>query len=208
MAYLVLVRHGQSEWNAKGLWTGLIDITLSAKGHREAREAAKQLHDINFDVAYTSTLKRAQQTLQDILTGLSEENITLYKDSALNERDYGIYTGKNKWEIKKNLGEEKFLQIRRSWDHPIAEGESLKDVYARVVPYYKEHILKDLKAGKNVLVAAHGNSLRALVKYLENISALDIPKLNIATGEIYIYQINKEGAIKNKEIRKEHLAKQ
>lgn len=207
MAYLVLVRHGQSEWNAKGLWTGLIDIALSDDGHREAREAAKQLHDINFDVAYTSKLKRAQQTLQDILTELSEENITVYKDSALNERDYGIYTGKNKWEIKKNLGEEKFLQIRRSWDHPIAEGESLKDVYARVVPYYKKHILKDLENGKNVLVAAHGNSLRALIKYLENITDIDIPKLDIATGEIYVYEINTEGKVIKKEIRNKHLAK-
>lgn len=207
MAYLVLVRHGESEWNAKGLWTGFTDIPLSDKGHQEAKEAAKQLKGIRFDVAYTSSLKRAQQTLFDILSELSQETIMTHTDSALNERDYGIYTGKNKWDIKKEIGKEKFLQIRRSWDHPIADGESLKDVYARAVPYYKAHILKDLEEGKNVLVAAHGNSLRALVKYLENISDIDIPNLEMATGEIYVYEINSAGKVIKKEIRDKHLAK-
>lgn len=195
MAYLVLVRHGQSEWNAKGLWTGFTDIPLSEEGHKEAKEAANQIKNIQFDVAYTSDLKRAKQTLHDILAELSQENVLTHQDPALKERDYGIYTGKNKWEIKKDLGEEKFLQIRRSWDHPIAQGESLKEVYARVIPYYKEHIARDLEEGKNVLVSAHGNSLRALIKYLENISDNDIPKLEMATGKVYIYQVSKKGEI-------------
>ncbi len=201
MAYLVLIRHGESDWNAKDLWTGLTDIALTEKGHEEANHAAKQLNDISFDVAYTSNLKRAQQTLDDILTEL-HQSPPIHKSDALNERDYGIYTGKNKWEVKKELGDEKFLQLRRSWDHPIPEGESLKDVYGRVIPYYKEHIAKDLEQGKNVLVSAHGNSLRALVKYLENISDAQIPKLELATGEVYVYTIRRDGHIEKKEKRK------
>lgn len=201
MAYLVLIRHGESEWNAKGLWTGLKDIGLSAKGHEEATHAANQLKDIHFDVAYASKLKRAQQTLHDILQTLHQE-VPIHTSETLNERDYGVYTGKNKWEVKKEIGDEKFLQLRRSWDHPIPQGESLKDVFNRAVPYYKEHILKDLEQGKNVLVSAHGNSLRALVKYLERISDNEIPKLELATGEVYVYTINKQGKVENKEIRK------
>jgi 2,3-bisphosphoglycerate-dependent phosphoglycerate mutase len=202
MAYLVLVRHGQSAWNELGQWTGLTDVELTEKGKSEARAAAQALTDITFQSAHTSNLKRAQQTLAEILGELKHTEIEAKKAAALNERDYGDLTGKNKWQVRDEHGEEKFMKWRRSWDYPVPGGETLKDVHARVVPYYEEHILADLKAGKNVIVTAHGNSLRALVKHLEKISEKDIPNLEIGTGEVYLYEIEPEsGKITAKEIK-------
>lgn len=200
MAYLVLVRHGESIWNAQGLWTGLRDISLSEKGKEEAQAAAETVRDIHFQIAFTSVLNRAKETLNEMeqVLGISLPTI---ENAALNERDYGDYTGKNKWEIRKQLGEEEFLKLRRNWDYPVPNGESLKDVYGRVVPYYKDHILPEVKNGKNVLVSAHGNSLRALVKYLDNISDTEIVNLEIPTGQVLIYQIDQNGKITSKEIR-------
>jgi 2,3-bisphosphoglycerate-dependent phosphoglycerate mutase len=202
MAYLVLVRHGESEWNAKGLWTGWTDISLSEKGKEEARKAAEQMKDIHFDEAFTSKLKRAQQTLDEIKKILHCEDLPTYENTALNERDYGDLTGKNKWKIKEEFGEEQFNKWRRSFDEKPPNGESLHDVYDRVIPYYTKVILPQLEQGKNIIIAAHGNSLRALVKYLETISDEDIAKLEIATGEVYVYTIDDKGKITNKEIRK------
>jgi 2,3-bisphosphoglycerate-dependent phosphoglycerate mutase len=201
MAYLVLVRHGQSEWNAQGLWTGWRDVPLSPEGIAEARRAGELLRDIPFDIAYTSALTRAQQTLEEIKRVLGREDLPTVTDPALNERDYGDLTGKNKWKILEEYGEEQFLKWRRSWDYPVPGGETLKDVYARVVPYYQREILPQLREGRNVLIAAHGNSLRALVKYLENIPDDEISKLEIGTGEVYVYQVDPEGRIVSKEIR-------
>jgi 2,3-bisphosphoglycerate-dependent phosphoglycerate mutase len=200
MAYLVLVRHGESEWNAKGLWTGWTDVNLSEKGREEARKAGELLKDIHFDFAYTSLLKRAQQTLFEI-QNILQTQLQPIMDKALNEKDFGDYTGKNKWDIKKEVGEKEFQRIRRSWDYPPPNGESLQMVYDRVLPYYEAEILPKLKLRKNILVAAHGNSLRALIKYLENISDEEIPNLELATGGIYVYQIDTEGKIISKEIR-------
>lgn len=202
MAYLVLVRHGESEWNAKGLWTGWTDVSLSEKGIQEAQQAGEEIKDIHLDVAFTSKLKRAQQTLDEIKKILHCESIPTYQTTALNERDYGDLTGKNKWKIKEEFGEEQFNKWRRGYDEQPPHGESLHNVYERVVPYYKETILPELEANKNVIIAAHGNSLRALVKYLENISDDDISHLEIATGEVYIYQIDNTGKIISKNIRK------
>jgi 2,3-bisphosphoglycerate-dependent phosphoglycerate mutase len=198
MAYLILVRHGESEWNAKGVWTGLTDIPLSQKGKQESRLAAKALKDFKPDIAYTSPLKRAKQTLDEIAHSLPSPIPQTIENKALNERDYGVLTGKNKWEIEKEVGEDKFQMIRRGWNTPIQNGETLKDVYNRVVPYYRKEILPKLKIGKNVLIVAHGNSLRALVKYLENISDKNVENLEIATGEINIYEINNYGEIISK----------
>lgn len=201
VSYLALVRHGESLWNALGQWTGWTDIALSDTGRKEARQAAVVLKDIRFHVAHTSDLSRAQETLTIILKELKLD-IPVKKHPAIKERNYGALTGKNKWKIKEEYGEEQFMLWRRSWDHPVPEGESLKDVHARVVPYYQKYILPDLKAGRHVLVAAHGNSLRALVKHLENISDEDIPHLEIATGEVYLYHIAmRAGGIVKKEIR-------
>jgi 2,3-bisphosphoglycerate-dependent phosphoglycerate mutase len=201
MAYLALVRHGQSEWNALGLWTGLRDIELNDIGIEEARQAAESLRGITFDVAYTSALVRAQQTLDKILDTLGQKGIPTTANAAINERDYGDLTAKNKWDVQKEYGDEQFLKWRRSWDYPVPNGETLKDVHDRVAPYYDSVILPQLKDGKNVIVAAHGNSLRALVKHLENIPETEIPSLEIGTGEVYLYTVDSDGKITNKEIR-------
>lgn len=202
MAYLVLVRHGQSAWNELGQWTGLTDVELTQKGRAEARAAAKTLQDITFDAAHTSNLKRAQDTLSEILDELHQSELDAQKTAALNERDYGELTGKNKWQVRDEHGEEKFMAWRRSWDYPIPGGETLKDVHARATPYYEERILADLKAGKNVIVAAHGNTLRALVKHIEQVAEGDIPGLEIGTGEVYLYQIDEDtGQVIAKDIK-------
>ena len=205
MGYLVLVRHGQSEWNALGLWTGLRDVPLSEEGIEEARRAAEALRDVKFDVAYTSALGRAQQTLAEIKTALGQTEIPTIAAPELNERDYGDLTAKNKWKIQEEYGTEQFLKWRRSWDYPVPGGETLKDVHARVSAYYDRQILPDLEAGKNVIIAAHGISLRALVKHLENISEDEIPKLEIGTGEVYIYRVDPDGTVGDREIRSVNL---
>jgi 2,3-bisphosphoglycerate-dependent phosphoglycerate mutase len=201
MPFLVLVRHGESEWNALSLWTGWTDIGLSEKGRTEAKKAGELIKDIHFDHAFTSDLKRAKQTLDEILAVINQKEIPVTVDKALKERNYGDLTGKNKWKIKEEYGEEQFMKWRRSWDFPVPNGETLKDVYNRVVPYFNEHILPLIKQGKNVLIAAHGNSLRALIKELEQISDADIPNLDFGTGAVYVYEVDTEGKILSKDIR-------
>ena len=200
MAYLVLVRHGQSEWNALGKWVGWYDIPLTERGKQEAREAAKSLEGITFHKAYTSKLTRAQQTLHEIKQHLDQAELETIEHEALNERHYGDYASQNKWEIREKVGEEEFQKIRRAWDHPIPNGESLKTVSERTVPYFEEHILKDLKAGKNVLVAAHGNSLRTLIKHIESIPDDTIHELELGTGEVYMYEVDDNGNFTGKTI--------
>lgn len=201
MAYLVLVRHGQSEWNALGLWTGHRDVSLTDQGKQEARKAAEHLRDLTLHRAYTSRLKRAQQTLHEIKEALQHTDLETVEHEALNERDYGDYTAKNKWEIAETLGEEEFTKLRRNWDHPVPGGETLKAVHGRVLPYYEERILADLQAGKNVIVAAHGNSLRALMKHLESVADDEVHGLEIGTGEVLVYEIGEDGKAISKEIR-------
>lgn len=200
MANLILVRHGESLWNKKGIWTGWTDIGLSEKGKEESRNAGEKLKGFSIDITYTSPLIRAKQTLDEIKNVLGLTNLLTFENKALNERNYGIYTGKNKWQIRKEVGAKQFKQLRRGWDSPILNGETLKDVYNRVVPYYKDEILPKLKGGKNVLIVAHGNSLRALVKYLENIPDSEIENLEIETGKGYLYKIDSAGNIASKQI--------
>lgn len=201
MAYLVLVRHGQSEWNVLGQWTGLTDVQLTAEGRKEARRAAKTLEDIDLHKAYTSKLQRAKHTLDEIVQHLQREDLERTEHEELNERDYGDLTGKNKWQVKEEHGEEKFMQWRRSWDYPVPGGETLKDVSGRVVPFYEQRVLADLKAGKNVIVAAHGNSLRSLMKHLEDIADENAHEVEIMTGEVLVYEIDDNGKMLKKEIR-------
>ena len=201
MSYLVLTRHGKSEWNAQGRWTGWANPSLAEEGHVEAKKAGQALKDIHFDFGYTSNLVRAQETLDEIKKEIGQEDLPTVQNEALNERDYGDFTGKNKWEVKEQVGEEEFHKIRRGWDHKLPNGESLKNVYERVVPYYENEILPKLKDSKNVLIAAHGNSLRALAKYLENLSDEAVTELEIGTGEVYVYTLDEEGKILSKEIR-------
>lgn len=205
MSHLILVRHGQSLWNEKGLWTGWTDIGLSEKGREEARRAGEALKNIPIDEVFTSKLSRAKETWLEISDITEKKGLPIHESDALNERDYGEYTGKNKWELKTEFGDEQFQQIRRGWDVPIPNGESLKDVYNRVIPYFNKQILPKLESGKNILLSAHGNSLRALIKYLDHISDNDIANIEIKTGEIYIYTFDKQGTITKKEILSEHL---
>ncbi len=200
MAFLLLVRHGSSDYNEKGLWTGWADPSLTEKGQDEAHRAGQSLKNVRIDYAFTSSLKRAKETLEEMQKTLGI-SVPVTEHEALNERNYGDYTGKNKWEIKEKLGEEEFLRIRRGWDHPIPNGESLKQVYERVVPYYKKEIEPLLVQGKNVIVVSSGNALRALVKYLEKIPDLEIPKLEIGTGETYCYTIDATGNVTHKDIK-------
>ncbi len=187
--YLVLVRHGQSEWNEKNLFTGWKDPGLTQKGIEEAKKAGHQLNKLglNFDIMHTSALIRAQLTGQIILDVLKQDNLETIKNQALNERDYGELTGLNKDEARENFGVDQVQIWRRSYNTPPPGGESLKDTYNRVIPYFESEILPLMK-DKNVLISAHGNSLRALVKYLDNISEEDIVKLEIATGEPIFYK--------------------
>lgn len=201
MAYLVLIRHGQSEWNALGLWTGWQDVSLTEQGRAEARKAAAYLEDITLHKAYTSKLSRAQQTLKELEQALQNTDIETIEHEALNERHYGEYTGKNKWDVKAQIGEEEFQKLRRNWDHPVPGGETLKDVHARTIPYFKQHILEDLKAGKNVIIASHGNTLRALMKDLDRVADDKVHELEIGTGEVLVYEISENGKVLNKTIR-------
>jgi 2,3-bisphosphoglycerate-dependent phosphoglycerate mutase len=192
MPKLVIVRHGQSQWNLENRFTGWIDIDLSKKGEKEALEAGEKLKDFKFDKAYTSDLIRAQKTLDIILEEIGQTDIPVEKDEALNERMYGELQGMNKDEARKNFGEEQVHIWRRSYDIAPPKGESLKDTSDRVIPYYENKIRKDLLDGKNILISAHGNSLRALIKYLENISEEEILKTEVPTGHPKVYEFDEE----------------
>jgi len=201
MAKLFLVRHGKSEWNKLGLWTGWTDVDLIDEGMEEAKRAGEFLRDEEIHKAYTSELKRTHQTFEKLKEGAGKDELTHTPHAALNERHYGVYTGKNKWQVKEEIGDDEFQKIRRGWDTLIPEGESLKDVHTRVVPHYEAIIKQDLMNGKNVLIVAHGNSLRALVKHLENIADDKICELEIGTGEIHCYNFDENGQITGKEIK-------
>jgi 2,3-bisphosphoglycerate-dependent phosphoglycerate mutase len=197
---LVLVRHGQSDWNLKNLFTGWRDIDLTDKGVAEAREAGRKLkgQGITFDVAFTSALIRAQRTLDLMLTELGQTNIPVFKDQALNERDYGDLCGLNKDDARKKWGEEQVHKWRRSYDIAPPGGESLRDTAARVLPYYIQEILPRVLRGEHVLVSAHGNSLRALVMVLDKHTTDSITKLNLDTGVPMIYRLNADSTVKSK----------
>ena len=191
-SYLVLVRHGQSEWNEKNLFTGWKDPKLTPRGVDEAIKAGKELKEAgySFDKMFTSDLFRAQDTGRIILEQMDIPSIEVIKDVSLNERNYGDLAGLNKDEARKKWGEDQVLIWRRSFDVPPPGGESLKDTAERVLPYFKENIIPELKEGLSILVAAHGNSLRALVMELEEISSEEIIKLEISTGvPLSVYSI-------------------
>lgn len=197
---LVLVRHGESEWNRKNLFTGWKDVDLTADGEAEARKAGMILkaENLSFDIAFTSALKRAQRTLDIILEELGQQGLETRQDQALNERDYGDLVGLNKDDARTKWGAEQVHVWRRSFDTPPPGGESLKDTAARVLPYYEAHILPKVLAGKNVIVSAHGNSLRALIMRLDNLAPDEVTRLNLATGVPIIYRLNADGSVAEK----------
>ncbi len=199
---LVLVRHGQSEWNLKNLFTGWKDPGLTEKGVHEAMSAGRQLKalGIEFDAAYTSALTRAQRTCAMILDELGQSDLHTTRDQALNERDYGDLAGLNKDDARAKWGDEQVHIWRRSFDTPPPGGESLKDTAERVLPYFEANIWPRVMAGEKLLVAAHGNSLRALVMSLEELSGEEIVKREIATGVPLIYRFDADGKITSKEV--------
>ncbi len=204
MPKLVLVRHGQSVWNLQNRFTGWVDVPLTEKGKEEAYRAGELLKDIRFDVAYTSALTRAQETLRIILETIGLL-IPVIKDQALNERHYGALQGLNKDRARAKWGADIVHLWRRSYDIPPPEGESLKDTANRTIPFLERAIMGDIYDGRDVLVVAHGNSLRSIVMYLENLSPEEIVKVEIPTGTPIVYDLDENGKVINKEIR--HLDK-
>jgi 2,3-bisphosphoglycerate-dependent phosphoglycerate mutase len=198
---LVLVRHGQSEWNLKNLFTGWRDVDLTDKGIAEARTAGRKLkaQGIAFDVAFTSALKRAQNTLKLVLEEMGQPNIPVIADLALNERDYGDLSGLNKDDARAKWGEEQVHIWRRSYDVAPPGGESLKDTLARTLPYYVQEILPRVIRGERVIVSAHGNSLRALIMVLDRLTPDQIVKRELATGVPLIYRLNADSTVADKQ---------
>lgn len=194
---LVLVRHGQSEWNLKNLFTGWKDPLLTDKGKAEARAAGERIKakGLSFDIAYTSELTRAHQTLGLILEETGQSGLQTIKDAALNERDYGDLTGLNKDDARKKWGEEQVLIWRRSYDIAPPGGESLRDTLARALPYYMKHIQPRVLRGERVIVVAHGNSLRALIMAIEGLSKDEILKRELETGVPVVYRLNADSTV-------------
>jgi D-lactate dehydrogenase len=197
---LIVVRHTESEWNALGKWTGTTDVHLSEKGFKQAAQMGRELKDIRFDYAYCSEQIRTFETMEGILNASQQFDVTYERVSPINERDYGDYTGLNKWDVQKDVGEEQFNRIRREWECPVPNGETLKDVYERVLPFYVDVVLPRLKKGENVLLVGHGNSIRALMKYIENISDEDIAKTEMIFGSALVYDVDENGLQKSKDI--------
>ena len=197
MALLALIRHGQSIYNLENRFTGNLDVALTSLGEEEAKRVGIKLKDFKFSCAYTSVLKRAEESLRIILKEIQQTNIPVIKNKALNERMYGSLQGLNKAEVAKKYGENQLEKWRRSYEVRPPDGESLEDTYNRIVPYYKKEIEPKLKSGKNILMVAHGNSLRALMMYLENISPIAIVKINIPTGTPRLYDIDTDLKIRS-----------
>ncbi|MGH7259162.1 MAG: 2,3-bisphosphoglycerate-dependent phosphoglycerate mutase [Nitrospiraceae bacterium] len=197
MAKLVLLRHGESQWNLENRFTGWVDVPLSPKGEQEAKAAGQKLAGTKFDRAYTSVLKRAIDTLTIVLKVIGQSNIPIENDKALNERLYGELQGLSKAETAQKYGEQQVKIWRRSYDVRPPGGESLKDTAERVLPYWERNIRPHLLAGKNILIAAHGNSLRALVMHLDQLSQAEVLELNIPTGAPLLYKFDKAGKVLN-----------
>jgi 2,3-bisphosphoglycerate-dependent phosphoglycerate mutase len=197
---LILVRHGESEWNLKNLFTGWKNPELTDKGIAEARAAGQKIKAAGLvpTVFYTSALRRAQHSLDLMLEELGIVNLVITRDQALNERDYGELAGLNKDDARQKWGEEQVMLWRRSYDVPPPGGESLKDTAARTLPYYDRHVRPQVEAGHTVLVAAHGNSLRSIVMAIEQLTPEEIVKRELATGEPVVYRIGKSGKLKER----------
>ena len=193
MKHVVLIRHGESQWNLENRFTGWVDVPLSPRGEQEAREAGEKLRAFRFDHAFTSVLTRAIKTLEIVLDVIGQSGLTVEQDRALNERMYGDLQGLNKAETAKQYGEAQVKLWRRSYDVRPPGGESLKDTAERVLPYYRDRIWPRLAKGETLLVVAHGNSLRALVMHLDQLSREEVLELNIPTGAPLLYELDDEG---------------
>lgn len=201
MGKLIIARHQESEWNKLGKWTGTQDKHLTDVGFEKSEDMGLLIKDIKIDYAFASMQVRSIETLSCMLNVCSPYSIPTEHSASLNERDYGDYTGRDKEEMEKILGEEDFKKLRRGWNYPVPNGESLKTVYERVVPFFIDKILPKVQEGKNVLVVGHGNSMRTLVKYIENISDTDIENLEFPFGTISIYDLDEKGKMLKKEVK-------
>lgn len=199
---LIIARHHESEWNKKGLWTGTRDVHLTEYGFLKSAEMGELLKGTRIDKAYASMQVRAIETLSCMLNMLGLYHVPSEYVYALDERDYGDYTGKNKWDMEEAVGKEAFDHMRRDWDYPIPHGETLKQVYERVVPFYRTAILPLLAEGRTVLVVSHGNALRALMIYLESIPTEKAGEVEMLFGATVLYQVDEEGKMVHKEERK------
>ena len=208
MPNLILIRHGESQWNLENRFTGWVDVPLSPKGEQEAKSAGEKLKSYKFDKAFTSKLQRANNTLKYILQANGQVNLPTEYDTALNERHYGALQGLNKAETAKKYGEDQVKIWRRSYDvpppkektdlNPDGTSESLKDPAARTLPYWEKKIFPEIKNGKNIIVAAHGNSLRSIVMHLDNLTKEEVLELNIPTGAPLLYVFDANGTIVEK----------
>lgn len=199
---LIIARHHESEWNKAGMWTGTRDVHLTQYGFLKSEEMGLLLKDTRIDNAYASMQVRAIETLSCMLNALELYHTPAEYVHALDERDYGDYTGKNKWEMEKAIGEEAFEHMRRDWEYPIPHGETLKIVYERVVPFYTSEVLPLLAAGRTVLIVSHGNALRAFMMYLESIPPEKANTVEMLFGATVLYQVDDAGKMVHKEVRK------
>jgi len=190
---LIVVRHGETAYNAGDVWTGITDVDLTAAGHEAARQMGRLLGDVRLDRVYVSCLKRTTQTRDDLLDAHGGASPICKKTAALNERDYGEYTGLHKHQVRQRVGAERFLEIRRGFDTVIPDGESLRDVSERVVPWYLANVVPLVLAGQNVLIIGHGNSDRALRKYVEDVSDQAVANFEMDFEKIYLYEVGEDG---------------
>lgn len=198
---LIIARHHESEWNKKGLWTGTRDVHLTDYGFLKSNEMGELLKGTRVDAAYASMQVRAIETLSCMLNVMGLYHVPTEYVHALDERDYGDYTGKNKWDMEKLIGKEAFDHMRRDWNYPIPHGETLKDVYGRVVPFYSTEVVPHLRAGRNVLIVSHGNALRALTMYLESVPPEKAAEVEMLFGAVVLYGVDDEGRMVGKEVR-------
>lgn len=198
---LIVARHHESEWNRRGIWTGSRDISLTPHGRIMSGKMGLLVKDIRVDCAFASEQVRSQETLALMLEAIGARNIPIEHSPALNERDYGDYTGKNKLEMKELLGHEEYDRVHREWNCQIPHGETIKMVYERAVPYYKSAIVPVLLKGKNVLLVSHGNAIRALMKYIEDIPDDKVKDLEMLFGSVVVYIVDANGRMTSQEIR-------
>ena len=199
MGQLLIARHTESEWNAEGKWSGTRDVHLDEKGFKEAAKLGLLLPKIEIAQAYASQQIRTLETLSGMLDASQNFEVPIERVASINERDYGDFTGKNKWEVKELIGEEAFEHLRRGWNYPVPNGETLKDVYNRTLPFYLETVVPQLKQGKNILIVAHGNSIRSLMHYIENIAEDQMEHVEMLFGTLLHYQVDQEGKMVSKE---------
>lgn len=202
MGTFIVVRHHESDWNHKGLWTGMRDRHLTEYGFKKSEEMGLLIKEIHIDHAFASMQVRSIETLSSMLEAMEQFHVPTEHSSSLNERDYGDYTGRDKWEMEKILGEDGWNAVRREWNCPIPNGETLKMVYERTLPFFLENILPRLKRGENVLMVSHGNAIRSLMKYIENIPDDKVKDIEMLFGAVVVYKLDENGHCVSKDIRK------